>query len=179
MWASLNAFAARRVAGRAVASGIFLFAALVFSLPFLSVDADRRHAEATGWELVTSNVRFSGEYVQEAFRGEAENWAHAGEAPALIAFVLIVLGLTLVWLPWKVGPCVALSCAGLALVSFYALYQRIGSRFALAITHHRVGLILAIILTALAFLWSLLLLLREPYWWRARKGEYRDYFPAG
>jgi hypothetical protein len=163
--------------GRAIASALFGLAALTFVLPFLSVEADRRRAEATGIELVTSSVRFSGTYVQQAFRGEAERWAHAGERPALIAFCLLLSGLVLVWLPWRIGPTAATLCGALALVAFYALYQRVGSRYALAITHHRAGMVLAIVLASLAFAWSILLFLNEPYWWRARPGGGRDYFP--
>jgi len=176
----VRSFAARSVPARLVATGLFALAALSFLLPFLRVTADRRVAEATGWELATKSVEYSGTYVQLAFQGEAERWATAGEAPALLAVVLLVAGAVLVWLPWRVGPAVAFGCGVLALFMLFALYLRVDSQLALADVNRRYGLAVAALLTLAGTVWATLVAVETRYWWRPPEGDRhgRDYFAA-
>ena len=152
----MRQLAARPLPARLVATGLFALAALSFLLPFLRVTADRRVAEATGWELATKSIQYSGTYVQLAFQGEAERWATAGEAPALLAVVLLVAAAVLVWLPWRIGPAVAFGCGVLALFMLFALYLRVDSQLALADVNRRYGLAVAALLTLGATVWATL-----------------------
>ena len=176
----MRTFAARSVPARLVATALFALAALSFLLPFLRVTADRRVAEATGWELATKSVQYSGTYVQLAFQGEAERWATAGEAPALLAVVLLVAGAVLVWLPWRVGPAVAFGCGVLALFMLFALYLRVDSQLALADVNRRYGLAVAALFSLAATVWATLVATETRYWWRPPEGDRhrRDYFVA-
>ena len=176
----MRLFAARSVPARLVATALYALAALSFLLPFLRVTADRRVAEATGWELATKSVQYSGTYVQLAFQGEAERWATAGEAPALLALVLLVVAAVLVWLPWRVGPAVAFGCGVLALFMLFALYLRVDSQLALADVNRRYGLAVAALLTLAGTVWATLVAVETRYWWRPPEGDRhgRDYFAA-
>jgi hypothetical protein len=173
-------FAARPLPARLVTTALFALAALSFVLPFLRVTADRRVAEATGWELATKSIEYSGTYVQLAFQGEAERWATAGEAPALLAVVLLVAAAVLVWLPWRVGPAVASGCGALALFMLFALYLRVDSQLALADVNRRYGLAVAALLSLAGTVWATLVAVETHYWWRPPEGDRhrRDYFAA-
>ena len=67
-----------------------LAALFSFMLPFVPVTADRRIAEATGFELATRDVTFHGHVRPGSFRGEASAGSATAEAPALVAFVMLV-----------------------------------------------------------------------------------------
>ena len=170
----------RPLPARLVATALFGLAALAFLLPFLRVTADRRVGEATGWELASKSVEYSGTYVQLAFEGEVERWTVAGEAPALIAFVALVAAAVLVWIPFRVGPAVASGLGLLALFALFGLYLRVDSLLALADVHRRYGLAVSAFLTLAASAWSVLAAVETHYWWRPPEGDRhkRDYFAA-
>ena len=176
----MRSFAARPLLARIVGSILFALAAVAFALPFLHVTADRRTADATGYELASKSVEYSGTYVQQAFAGEAERWATAGEAPALLALAVLVVGALAVWLPWRVGPAAAFGCGVIALLALFALYLRVDSPLALADVDRRFGLAVAALLTAGATGWAVLAAVETPYWWRPSEEDRhrRDYFAA-
>ena len=176
----MRSLADRPLPARVLATLLFGLAALSFALPFLHVTADRRVAEATGYELATKSIRYSGTYVQLAFEGEAERWATAGEAPALLALVLLVAAAVLVWIPWRVGPAVAFGCGVVALLALFALYLRVDSQLALADVNRRYGLAIAAVLTLAGTAWATLVAVEARYWWRPSDEDRhrRDYFAA-
>jgi hypothetical protein len=173
---AVKEFAYRPVPARALAASLFALAVLAFSLPFISVVADRRTAEATGFELATRSVTFHGTYVHESYRGETERWTRRGEVPSLIALVLLMGALALVWIPWRTGPTAGTILGLLALVTFYALTQRVGSTEAFAITDRRFGFTFAVLFTLAAAGWSTYLLVHTPLWRKPDPAGQRDYF---
>lgn len=176
----MRSLAARPLAARLLGTLLFALSALAFVLPFLHVTADRRTADATGYQLASKSVEYSGTYIQEAFAGEAERWSTAGEAPALLALVLLVAGALAVWLPWRVGPTAAFGCGVLALLALFALYLRVDSPLALAEVDRRFGLLATALLAAAATGWAVVAAVETPYWWRPPEGDRhrRDYFAA-
>ncbi len=172
----MRELADRPLPARAVACALFVAALLAFQLPFVTVTADRRSAEATGYELATRDVPFKGSYVQESFRGEVEHWIGRGEGPALIAFVSLLTAAALVWIPWRAGPLIA-SCTGLlALLGLFGLYQRVGSIAALAETQRHAGFWFAVVFALAGAFWSTYVLTRTPWWRKPDLSDHRDYF---
>jgi hypothetical protein len=172
----MKELAHRPLPARAFAASLFALAVLAFSLPFISVVADRRTAEATGFELATRSVTFHGTYVHESYRGETERWTGRGEVPALIALVSLMGALALVWIPWRGGPTAATILGLLALVTFYALTQRVGSVESFAVTDRKFGLTFAVVFTLAAAGWSMYLLAHTPFWRKPDLAGKRDYF---
>jgi hypothetical protein len=166
----------RPVPARAVACALFLASLLAFQLPFVTVTADRRRAEATGFELAARDVTYEGTYIQESFRGEVEHWVGRGEAPALIAFVSLLAAAALVWIPWRAGPAIASTASLVALVAMFGLYQRVGSISALAVTVRHSGFWYALVFALAGGLWSTYVLTRTPWWWKPDLSGHRDYF---
>ena len=161
---------------RAVAAALFALAVLAFTLPFVSVAADRRTAEATGFELATRSTTFHGTYVHESYRGETERWIRRGEVPSLIALVTLMTALAVVWIPWRTGPAAASALGVFALLTFYALSQRVGSAESFAVTDRHFGLTFAILFTLAATGWSVFLLANTPFWRKPNLAGRRDYF---
>jgi hypothetical protein len=172
----MRELAHRPIPARALACGLFALAVLAFTLPFVSVVADRRTAEATGFELATRSVTFHGRYYHESYRGETERWIRRAEAPALIAFVTLIAALALVWIPWRSGPLAASVLGTFALLTFYALSQRAGSTESFAVTDRRFGFTFAVLFTLAATAWSFFLLAHTPFWREPDLAGQRDYF---
>ena len=169
-------FVHQPLAARALAAALFALAVLAFTLPFVSVVADRRTAEATGFELATRSVTFHGTYVHESYRGETERWIRRGEVPSLIALVSLMAALALVWIPYRTGPVAASALGVFALLTFYALSQRVGSAESFAVTDRRFGFTFAVLFTLPATVWSVYLLANTPFWRKPNLAGRRDYF---
>ena len=132
-----------------------------FLLPWLTVTADERRAEATGLELVTGDVGYTGHYVHDAWRGEVERLVENGEAWALPAFVAVGVALAFVLLPWRLAWWAGLAVTAVALVLILLWLQATSSAFNPPEPNREWGMWVALALLALAAL-PIVTRLREP-----------------
>ncbi len=120
-----------------------------FLLPWLTVSADRRRAEATGIELVTRNVEYTGSYVHDAWRGEVEGVVQDGQLWALPAFVAVAVALILALIPIRAAFWASLGVSGAALILIFLWVQATSSVFRPPVSDRHWGVWLA--LTFVAF----------------------------
>jgi hypothetical protein len=132
-----------------------------FLLPWLTVTADERRAEATGLELVTGDVGYTGQYVHDAWRGEVERLVENGESWALPAFVAVVVAVALVLLPWRPAWWAGLAVTGAALILILLWLQATSSAFNPPDPNREWGVWSALVLLVLAAV-PMILRLREP-----------------
>lgn len=121
-----------------------------FLLPWLTVTADRRRAEATGIELVTRNAEYTGEYVHDAWRGEVEGVVGDSELWALPAFVAVAVALAFVLIPLRATWLASLAASAVALVLLFLWVQASSSAFRPPVSDRHWGAWLALTFVALA-----------------------------
>jgi hypothetical protein len=168
----------RPLAARALACALFLLVLAAFTLPFAVVTADLRRAEGNGIEFAIGQPAYSGHYVHDSYRGEVERLVDYAQPVALVALVAFVAGVLLVWIPWKWGPAAGMVCAALGFGALVWFHQAVNSAGTFAGTEYRGGFWISLGLAVVAGLWSVLLFLRTPFWWRADTGPRRDYFAS-
>ena len=145
-----------------VAAPLALVGALAaFLLPWLTVTADLRRAEATGLELVTGDAEFTGHYVHDAWRGEVEKIVENAQTWALPLFVVVVAALALVLIPLRAAWCVALGATGVAVVLALFWFQAASSTFSPPDSNRHFGMWVALALLVLAAV-PMIVRLREP-----------------
>jgi hypothetical protein len=145
-----------------VAAPLALVGALAaFLLPWLTVTADLRRAEATGLELVTRDVEFTGHYVHDAWRGEVENIVQNAEIWALPAFVAVVAALVLVLIPRRATWWGALGATGAAALLMLFWFQAASSTFSPPHSNRHFGMWVTLALLVLAAV-PIVVRLREP-----------------
>lgn len=146
---------------RAAAPLALAGALAAFLLPWLTVTADLRRAEATGLELVTADVEFTGHYVHDAWRGEVENVVQNAETWALPAFVAIAAALALVLIPLRAAWWAALGATGAAAVLALFWFQAASSTFSPPHSNRLFGMWVALAFLVLAAI-PIVVRLREP-----------------
>jgi len=166
----------RPLAARAVACALFLLVLSAFTLPFAIVTADLRRAEGTGIEFALGTPSYSGHYVHDSYKGEVERLVDYAQPVALVALVAILAAVALVWIPWKWGPAAGITFASLGFGALVWFHQAVSSAGTFAGTEYRGGFWISLGLVLVAGLWSVVLFLRTPFWWRADTGPRRDYF---
>lgn len=139
----------RRLWPRIAAPLVLALALVSFSFPFLTVAADQRRAEATGFELATGEVEYVGHYVHDAWRGEVENVVEDGHLWALPAFVALIVALALVLLPWRAGWWASLGVSAIAIVLLFLWLQATTTAYQPPDTDHRWGYWLTLLLASL------------------------------
>lgn len=120
-----------------------------FGLPWLTVTADSRAADATGFELVTRNVEFTGRYVHDAWRGEVEGIVEGGELWALPAFAALAVTLALVLLPFRAAWWAALGFSTAAAILLFLWLQATTSAFSPPYSDRHWGIWLALTIVPL------------------------------
>jgi hypothetical protein len=135
---------------RVVAPLILGGALASFLLQWLTVSADLRRAEATGVELVSRDVHYSGSYVHQAWRGEVEGIVEDAELWALPTFVAIALALALVLVPIRSAWWAGLVATAVSLILVFLWIQSTSSAFKPPIPDRHWGVWVALTLLPLA-----------------------------
>jgi hypothetical protein len=169
---------ARPIASRAIACALFLLVLAAFTLPFAVVAADLRRAEGNGIEFAIGEPKMSGHYVHDSYEGEVERLVDYAQPVALAALLTLLAGVLLVWIPWKWGPAAGITFAALGLGALVWFHQAVNSAGTFAGTEYRGGYWISLGLVLVAGVWSVLLFVRTPFWWRADTGPRRDYFTS-
>jgi hypothetical protein len=134
-----------------LAAPLALLGALVaFLLPWLTVTADLRRAEATGLELVRRDVEFTGHYVHDAWRGEVEKIVEHAQTWALPAFIASAVALVFVLIPLRATWWAALGATGAAAILTLLWFQAASSAFNPPDSSRSFGMWLALALLVLA-----------------------------
>lgn len=134
-----------------IAAPLVLAGALAsFLLPWLTVSADLRRADATGVELVSRDVHYSGRYVHQAWRGEVEGIVEDAQLWALPAFVAVALALVLVLVPFRAAWWAGLVSTAVALILVFLWIQASSSAFRPPIPDRHWGVWVALTLLPLA-----------------------------
>jgi hypothetical protein len=139
-----------------------LVAALAcFSLPWLTVTADAKRADATGLELVTGSTPYTGYYVHDAWRGEVENVVDDGQLWAPIAFGALLVALVLLVLPWRAAWWSALAVSGIGVVLLLLFLQATTTTFNPPSSDHHYGYWLTLAIVPFVFV-PIVVRLRQP-----------------
>jgi hypothetical protein len=138
-----------------------LGAAVSFLLPWLTVTADERRAEATGLQLVTGDPELTGHYVHDAWRGEVEKIVGNAEVWALPAFVAVLAALGLTLIPHRLAWWAALGATGVAAVLGLLWFQASSSTFNPPDSNRGGGVWIALAFLVLAAV-PIVVRLREP-----------------
>lgn len=134
-----------------IAAPLVLAGALVsFLLPWLTVSADQRRAEATGVELASRDVHYSGRYVHQAWHGEVEGIIEDAQLWALPAFVAVALALVLVFLPFRAAWWAALCATAVSVILVFLWIQATSTAFRPPIPDRHWGVWIALTLLPLA-----------------------------
>jgi hypothetical protein len=145
-----------------VAAPLALLAAVAsFLLPWLTVTADERRAEATGLELVTRDTELTGHYVHDAWRGEVETVVGHAEAWALPTFVAVLIALGFALVPLRLAWWASLAVTGAAAVLALLWVQASSSTFEPPYSDRGAGVWVAVALLVTAAV-PLIARLREP-----------------
>jgi hypothetical protein len=149
-----------------------LFAALVacFCLPCVHVSRPRQ-ATATGFDLATGNVSFTGSYTHATYEGEVESAVDRGQRPAAIGLAAALGGLALSWVRGRKASLWAVTMATAAGISIFVVRPAVAS-FVGPEADFRYGLTLALVVSVAAFVWGLMRVGRErsradapvPFW---------------
>jgi hypothetical protein len=131
-----------------------LFAAVVpcLLLTFLTV-VEEREAVATGFQLLTGSPELSGSYVHLSYEGEVEEVVSRGYVYARLTLAVAAAGFVLTWMPWRWGHRLG-AVAGIVGLAVLGAFYLASTPTIGPTTDRGAGVVIAVILFALAFVWN-------------------------